>query len=41
MALLVVTGWDLIDIENDTLFTIAISSGFVPIMAYTCQRINE
>jgi hypothetical protein len=41
MALLVVAGWVLIDIENDSLLTIAISSGCVPIMEYACQWMNE
>lgn len=34
MALLVVTGWVLIDIESNTLLTIAMSSSCVPIMEY-------
>ena len=37
MALLVVTGWVLIDIKNDALLTIAMSSGCVPIMEYACK----
>lgn len=41
MALLVVTGWVLIDIENDALLTVAMSSGCVPIMEYACQWMNE
>ena len=37
MALLVVTGWVLIDTENDVLLTVAMSSGCVPVMENAFQ----
>lgn len=39
--MLVVTGWVVIDIKNEALLTIAMSSGCVPIMEFACEWMNE